>query len=170
MGRIYSVTADNVTLTTAVRGLIGIATDVVANELLSGGIIRIKRVEIGQAANATSAMIHGAFSQRNQAATLTHATARTPVSIDVGKPASAIHGDTAGHSPLHCGTGATVDTGGTYVDLWDFSFNSLNGYLWIPTPETEFVIRGTSVFCVRFLTADPGTLTGWSVGVLFEEL
>ena len=168
MGRIYSVTADNCTITTATRGIIGIAT--AATDLAAGGRIKIKRVEVSQSANATSVMCHLAFSQRDQAATLTHATARTPVNIDIGGIASAIHGDTAGHSPMHCGTGSTVDTGGTYVDLWDASFNALNGYLWIPTPETEILVHNTSVFCVRFLTADPATLTGWSIGVIFEEL
>lgn len=167
MGKMYSVIGDNVTITTVTRGLVGISTS--ATELAAGGKIRIKRVEVCQAANATSVMLRLAFSKRDQAATLTHATAKTPAPLDVGGVASAILGNTTGNAVLCSGVGSTVDTGGAYVDLWYAAFNALNGYLWIPTPETEIIIHNTSVFCVRFL-ADPATLTGWSIATIFEEL
>jgi len=167
MGRIYSATLDNITIVTAKRGLIGISTS--ATELAAGGRLKIKRVEVGQAANATSAMCRIALSKRDQAATLTHATALTPVNLDIGGIASAVLGNTTGNAVLCCGTGSTADSGGAYVDLWIANFNALNGWLWIPTPGEEIIVHNTSVFCVRFV-ADPATLTGWSIGVVFEEL
>lgn len=167
MGKLYSVIGDNITIVTVKNGLVGISTS--ATELASGGKIKIKRVEVGQAANATSAMLRLAFSKRDQAATLTHATAVTPCPLDVGGVASAILGNTTGNAVLCAGVGATADSGGTYINIHYATFNALNGYLWIPTPETEIIIHNTSVFCVRFL-ADPATLTGWTVAVIFEEL
>lgn len=167
MGRMYSAIGDNITIVAAKDGLIGLGTS--ATELAAGGRIKIYRVEVSQAANATSAQCRISLQQRDQAATLTHATAITPVNIDVGGIASALHGGTDGHTVLHCGTGSSTDTGGTYSILWDASFNALNGWLWIPTPEERIIIHNTSVFCVKFL-ADPATLTGWTVGVIFEEL
>ena len=167
MGRIYSVTGENLTVTTTTRGLIGLATS--ATELAAGGRLKIKRVEVSQRANATSAQCGLLFSKRDQAATLTHAAGRTPVNLDYGGLISAIISGTAGHTPLNCGTGSTVDSGGTYVDIWSADFNCLNGYLWIPTPGEEIIIHNTSIFCVRF-AADPGTLTGWTITLVYEEL
>lgn len=166
LGRIYSVGGENITVTATTRGLIGLATS--ATELNAGGRIRIRRVEIGQRANATSAQCGVLFSKRDQAATLTHATGRTPTTLDVGGPISAIVSGTAGHTPLNCGTGSSTDSGGTYSDLWAANFNALNGYLWIPTPGEEIIVHNTSVFCVRF-AADPATLTGWTIWVMYEE-
>ncbi len=168
MGRLYVCTANGVTLTTAVNGLMTISTS--ATEANAGGRIKIKRVEISQYGTGTSGQCRAALSKRDNAATLTVASLSTSIFplLNGGVASAFTTNGTDGKAALQVGTTVTVDSGGTYQNLYVASFNCLNGWLYIPTPETEMTIGNTSVFVVKLL-ADPATLTGWNCTVIWDE-
>ena len=165
MGRVYDITATNATMVTAVNVLVGIYP--VATPPAAGSVLAIKRVEITQNANATSAMVRAALSMRT-GGNLTVATI-TPNPRKYGAAASAIVGIAGTLAAGKCGITGSADATPTYVDLKTPAFNALNGWLWIPTPAEEIYITGAVAFVVRFV-ADPATLTGWNCTVTFEEI
>ena len=165
MGKMYSIVSPHATMVTAVNVLQAIYP--VATPHAAGSLIKIYRVEIGQDANATSAMIRGALSWRT-GGNLTVATV-TPNPLLSGGAASTIAGIGGTLAAGKCGITGSADATPTYLDFHEFAFNALNGYLWIPTPEERPVVAGAMAFVVRFL-ADPGTLLGWTSTVVFEEV
>jgi hypothetical protein len=169
MGRIYTVTAQNMTLVTACRGLVTLCT--AAAKSTAGGEIKIKRVEIGQTHTTVAQMLTVLLSKRDQAATLTVVTAAGAVlPIIHGGVASAFTtNSTDGKVALQAGKQVAVDSNGAYEDKYAGTFCNLNGFLWIPTPETEITIGINSVFVVR-LAADPTDFAGWNCSVMWEEL
>jgi len=169
MGRMYTVTAQNMTLVTACRGLVTICTS--ATEAAAGGRIRIKRVEIGQTHTTTNQMLTALLSRRDLAATLTVVSAAAAVlPLTVGATASAFTtAGTDGKVALQVGKQTAVDSNGAYTDLYAGTFSNLNGWLYIPTPDTEMIINNSSVFVVRLL-ADPTDFAGWNCTVIWDEI
>ena len=165
MGRIYSIVSSNATMITAVNVLAGIYP--VATPPAAGSVLAIRRVEINQCANATSAQVRAALSART-GGNLTVATV-TPAAMQYGGTASAIAGVAGTLAAGKCGITGSADATPGYVDLYTATFNALNGWLWIPTPEEKIYMTGAVAFIVRFL-ADPATLTGWNCTVVFEEI
>ena len=165
MGRTYTITSSNATMITAVNVLAAIYP--VATPPAAGSVLAIKRVEISQNANATSAMVRAALSLRT-GGNLTVATV-TPTPRKYGGAASAIVGIGGTLAAGKCGITGSADATPTYVDMMNASFNALNGWLWIPTPEEQIYITGAVAFVVRF-AADPATLTGWNCNLVFEEI
>lgn len=165
--RRYTIVGENLTLST---GNVLVAVQTAGNKATAGGEIEIRRVEISQSGSTTSAQIRGALSTRNTAGTLT-VTAATPKPINpLNGPASGIAGNASpAGAAARSGVNSSADTGGTYDDLRPFAFNNLSGYLWVPTPEERIVVPPSVLFVVRLLAA-PGTLTGWTVAVDYEEL
>ena len=127
------------------------------------------RVFVGQAANATSAQQR--IEHTTQVAAFpTTAVSATPTKQKQTDAVSAITGAAtiaAGKSGINVGT----EGAGTKTTLWTDSFNVLNGYLWVPTPAETLVFPAgsTSAYDVQFPAA-PGTLTGWSFGLVFREV
>jgi hypothetical protein len=169
MGRLFNVTAQNMTLVSACRGLITLSTS--ATEQAAGGQIKIHRVEIGQTHTTTAQMITALLSKRDNAATLTVVDAHAAVvPLSVGGLASVFTtAGTDGKAALQAGKQVAVDSNGAYLDLWAGTFCNLNGWLWIPVPGHELIIHNTSVFVARLL-ADPTDFAGWNCSVTFEEL
>ncbi|MGA2669953.1 MAG: hypothetical protein ABSF21_00830 [Dehalococcoidia bacterium] len=165
MPRIYSIVATNATMVTGVNVLVGIYP--VATPPAAGSVLIVKRVEISQNANATSVQVRAAMSFRT-GGYLTVATV-TPTPRKAGGAASAIVGIAGTLAAGKCGITGSADATPAYTDTHVASFNSLNGWLWIPTPNEEIYVTGALAFVVRFL-ADPATLTGWNCTVNFEEL
>ena len=165
MGRTYTITSQNATMITAVNVLAAIYP--VATPPAAGSVLAIKRVEISQNANATSAMVRAALSMRT-GGNLTVATV-TPSPRKYGGAASAIAGIAGTLAAGKCGITGSGDATPTYVDMMNASFTALNGWLWIPTPEEQIYITGAVAFVVRF-AADPATLTGWNCNLVFEEI
>ena len=93
----------------------------------------------------------------------------TPTPRKYGGAASAIVGIGGTLAAGKCGITGSADATPTYVDTMNASFNALNGWLWIPTPEEQIYITGAVAFVVRF-AADPATLTGWNCNLVFEEI
>jgi len=166
MGRMYSVGGENLTLST---GSVLIALQTAAT-VSAGANILIHRVEISQSGTTTAAQLRAAFSTRDTAGTLT-TTSVTPTNISpLGGPASGLSGNTSViGGTARIGINSSADSGGTYTNHRVFNFNNLNGYLWVPTPMECIDIPPLTVWCVRFLTA-PGTTTGWTIQVEYEEL
>jgi hypothetical protein len=165
MGRIYTIVSSNETMITAVNVLVGIYP--VATPPAAGSVLAIKRVEISQCANATSAQVRACLSART-GGNLTVATV-TPSPARIGGTASAIVGVAGTLAAGKCGITGSADATPTYVDLVRASFNALNGWLYIPTPEETIYITGAVAFVVRF-GADPATMTGWGCTVVYEEI
>ena len=165
MGRIYNIVSSNATMITAVNVLAAIYP--VATPPAAGSVLAIRRVEISQNANATSAQVRAALSLRT-GGNLTVATV-TPVPRKYGGAASAIAGIAGTLAAGKCGITGSADATPTYVDYASAAFNALNGWLWIPVPEEIPYVTGAVAFVVRFL-ADPATLTGWNCTLTFEEI
>lgn len=167
MSKIYVVSDNNFTVGT---GNVLFALRTAADGVTAGGSIAIRRVEIGQSGTTTAEMVRGAISTRDTAGTLTM-TSATPRPISpLGGAASGISGSTApAGTAARVGTDSSADSGGTYTDIYPFTFHNLNGFLWIPTPEERIEIPPATVCCVRLLASPAGT-TGWTIAVTYEEL
>jgi hypothetical protein len=165
-GRITVLKGENLTLTTAVNVL-------AALQSAAGGAaaakVKIKRLEISQSGSTTLAMVRGQIAKRDTAGTLT-ATSLAPTNLrPVGGPASGLTGNTnvlgtAGTS----GINGTVDSGGTYTELWPFNFPNTAGYLFKPDPDEQIEVDASTVLVIRF-KADPSALTGWTFVLVLEE-
>lgn len=166
-GKSTVLTAENGTLTTAVRNLVHISTAAAGSAAAN---VRVKRVEISQNGSTTLQMIRGAFSLQTVGTTVT-ATAVTPVNISpLSGAASGLTGSTTpAGGTARSGTFASVNTTPTYVDHHYFNFANLNGYIWKPDPTEELWIPASTIWTVRFL-ADPTTMTGWTISVFLEEM
>jgi hypothetical protein len=166
MGRIYTAPGENMTLGTG-NVLLALQT---AAGVVAGARIAIRRIEITQNATATAAQVRIACSTRDTAGTLT-TTSVTPQNISpLGGPASGLVGNTSVIGGAgRIGINSSADSGGTYTNHYLVNPNNLNGWFWVPTPEERIIIPPSTVWCVRFLAA-PGTTTGWTITVTYEEL
>jgi hypothetical protein len=154
------------TLTTGIDVLAGIQSAAAGS---AGAILSIERVEATQSGTATSAQTRLALGQRTIAGTLT-VTSATPNPIVLGGPASGIAGNTAlGTGTARCGVNGSADSTGTYTNTYVCAPNNLGGFLWIATPEQRLIVPPSTMFVARFL-ADPSSLSGWTITVLFEEV
>ncbi len=165
MGKPTVLTAENMTLTTAIRNLVFISSAAAGS---AASNIRIKRVEISQSGTTTLQMIRGAFA--TQTGTTVTATSTTPKSIGpLGSAASGLTGNTSpAGGTARSGTAASVNTSPSATDHHYFNFANLNGYLWQPTPDQEIIIPPSTLWQIYFL-ADPTTLTGWTISVWLDE-
>lgn len=123
----------------------------------------------GQSANATSAQ------QRIQLVTQASAwptlTSATPVKTKPADPnASVITGGAAGAVGTS-GINASAEGAGTKTDVWDDTFNVLNGWLHVPTPpETRVIPAGYTSGLGLYFPVAPGTTTNWAFGLVFREV
>jgi hypothetical protein len=166
MSKVYVAGGENLSLGT---GSVLVALQTAAG-VAAGSKIAIRRIEICQNATTTSAMCRLVLSTRDTAGTLT-TTSMTPQPLSpVTGPASGLSGNTSVIGGAgRIGINSSADTGGTYTNHYFANFNNLNGWLWIPTPQEVIEVPPSIVWCVRFATA-PGTTTGWTVSLTYEEL
>lgn len=165
MGRITVLKGENLTLGTG-SVLAAIRTAAAGSNAHRVGV---KRLEISQNASATLAMCRGEFATRDTAGTLTMTSlAPTPIR-PIGSGASGLAGNTAPAGAAgRSGINSSADSGGTYTSIFPFNFANLNGYLLVPTPETELWVPADTVFVCRFVAA-PGTTTGWTFTLVLDE-
>jgi hypothetical protein len=163
VGRVYVVSGENLTLGT---GNVLAAIQPTASG--AGSLLRILRAEVSQSGTATAAQVRVACGSRTTATTLTM-TSATPNPIVLGGAASAITGGTAPTTAGKAGVNSSADSGGTYVDTWPMNPNNLGGASLIFTPAENILVPPAILFVVRFLAA-PGTTTGWTVVVVYEEV
>lgn len=165
MGKITVLTAENMTLTTAIRQLVLIQTAAAGS---AASHIRVKRVEISQNSTTTLALVRGSF--HTQTGTTTTGTSTTPATISpLGGAASGLTGNTnVGGGTGRSGTNLSVNTTPGKTVQHYFNFANLNGYLWKPDPQEEIWIPPSTLWGIDFL-ADPSSLAGWTVSVVFDE-
>ena len=174
MGRIYSATGENLTITST-SPLFQMMT--ISTETSAGGSVKIKRIEISQRGTATAAQVGFLAGVRLSPGSTFTLTSVSPVPLNYGTPSSAFAGGTAGTTAGSIGVAATVDgtatTGtGSYTSFYNWNFCNLNGLIWIATPGEEIVMPASGNALGNFVikpTAVPGTLTGWTFTVVWEE-
>ncbi len=161
MRGVYTLSGDNITVANAGVTLAFINPGTTCS-------LRILRAWVSQRANATSAQ-QGIqlVSQVTAFPTLTGATPALTSKID---QVSKIVSGTAGAAGT-CGINASAEGGGAKTVIHPDNFNVLSGWLYVPTPNEviEFAAGGAAGFGLYFPAA-PGTLTGWSFGVTFQEI
>ncbi len=163
MSNVYTVTMSNQTVVADETLVLIHAASAWSSR---GSLLEILRCTVTQQANATSAM-QGILLGQKVTAFGTY-TSTTPSPEVLGGPASAITGATDGAAGK-AGTDASAEGGGTFTQLINDSFNVLNGYLWVPTPEERILVGPDIAFALKLL-GTPGTLTGWNATVTFREL
>ncbi len=165
MGKITVLTAENMTLTTAIRQLVLINTAAAGS---AASNIRVKRVEISQSGSTTLGLVRGSF--HTQTGTTTTGTSTTPATTSpLGGAASGLSGNTnVSGGTGRSGTNLSVNTTPAKTVQHYFNFANLNGYLWVPAPDQEIWIPPSTMWGIDFL-ADPATLTGWTVSVTLDE-
>ncbi len=161
MPRVYSVGGAGITLANAA------VTMVFINPSSTIGI-DVLRCWAGQTGTATSAQ------QRVQTNTQVTAfptlTSATPSKLNITDTTSGIAGGTAGAAGT-CGINASAEGAGTKSNIISDTFNNLNGYLWVPTPQEVIRLGAGSASGFGFhLPVAPGTLTNWQFGVNFAEV
>lgn len=131
--------------------------------------LELTRAEIGQNANATSAMQRVQFV--SQVAAFPTLVAATPAKTQESDPISLIVGGTAGAAGT-CGVNASAEGAGAKSVLREFApWNVLNGFLWLTSQGDRQIISPSSAsgFGLFFPSA-PLTLTGWSGNLVFREI
>jgi len=163
MANVYSVSMKNQTIV-ADETLVILHT---ASALSSrASVIQLLRAWVSQVGTQTSQQIGILIGQK--ASAFGTYTSTTPSPHFVGGPASGLSGSTSA-AAASAGTDASAEGGGTVTDIIDDSFNNLNGWLWVPTPE-ERIIVPTDTAVILKIIGTPTTLTGWSAGITFLEL
>lgn len=97
-------------------------------------------------------------------------TSATPVKLKFHDAISSIVGGTAGAVGT-CGINASNEGTGAKSVVHDDSFNVLNGWLYVPTPnETRVQPIGGTVGLGMYFPAAPATTAGWTAGLTFREI
>ena len=163
MGAVYSVVMkDQTIIANSEMVTITAATAVTSR----AHTIRILRAWCGQGATETSEQL--GVQIVSQVTAFGTFTAATPAPMFLGGNASGIAGGAA-QAAATSGTDASANAAGTKVTLIADSFNNLNGWLWVPTPEERiYVSAGQTITLAMVGTAT--TLTNWTAGMTFEEM
>lgn len=159
--RVYTVSGAGITVANAVVTLVFI------NPSTTVGI-RVTRAWVSQSGSTTSAQ------QRVQLNTQVTAfptlTSATPAKHSLGDPTSGIAGGTAGAAGT-CGINASAEGAGAKTVLLSDTFNVLNGWLYVPTPNEVIELNaGAASGFGLHLPVAAGTLTNWQFGVTFQEI
>lgn len=148
MGRMYSVIMDNVAVTAA--------QDLVRISAPSTAVVKIHEVKVTNEDVETSNQV--AY-QLQRSSTDGTGTAATPEAFDTG---STVFGGTVV-------VDLSADTTISGAPLWKEGQNILNGFHWLPTPETQITVPPSGRFVVRLDSAPAGS-TQMSATVVFEEI
>lgn len=162
MGRVYSVVMKDQTII-ANSEMVTIRTAAAIGTAAS--TIRILRAWCGQGATETSEQLGVQIVL--QASAFGTFTSTTPAPHLLGGPASGITGGTA-QAAGTAGTDSSANAAGTKTVVIADSFNNLNGWLWVPTPEERILVPiDTCITLAMVGTAT--TLTNWTAGITYEE-
>jgi hypothetical protein len=126
-----------------------------------------RRFWVGQSNNMASAQ------QRVQLNTQVTAfptlVSATPTKLAVADSASIITGGTAGAAGT-CGINASGEGAGAKTIIWADTFNVVNGWLLVLTPEEQIEqASGATSGLGLHLPAAPGTLSNWAFGCTWIE-
>lgn len=128
----------------------------------------VLRAWAGQTGTATSAQQRSQFN--TQVTAFPTLTSATPAKTKFNDPASGITGGTAGAAGT-AGVNASAEGAGAKTVILSDTFNNLNGYLWVPTPNEVIGLGAGIASGFGFhLPVAPGSLTNWQAGVTYREL
>ena len=126
------------------------------------------RAWAGQTGTATSAQQRCQFN--TQITAFPTLTSTTPTKLKFNDPASGITGGAAGAAGT-AGINASAEGAGTKVVVTNDTFNNLNGYLWVPTPnEVIGMSAGIASGFGFHVPVAPTSLSNWQCGVTYREL
>jgi hypothetical protein len=128
--------------------------------------LRILRAWCSQGATETSEQLGIQIVQ--QASAFGTFTAATPSPHMIGGNASGITGGTA-QAAGTAGVDASANAAGTKTVLIPDSFNNLNGWLWVPTPEERILVTAGLTITLA-IVGTPTALTNWTAGMTYEEV
>lgn len=162
MAGVYSLTSGGITLANAAVTLTFV--NPIAAPNLS---FKFLRFWIGQSANTTSAQ------QRVQINTQVTAfptlVSATPTKLSLADAASLITGNTTGAAGTS-GINASAEGAGSKTIIWADTFNVLNGWMLVLTPEERIeVSAGAASGLGLHLPVAAGTLTNWAFGCSWIE-
>lgn len=123
--------------------------------------VEILSFELYQETSETSQQECITFTRRSSASTLP--TATTPAQTREKDGASLLTGTTT-----TCASGIATVTGTLTATPLIFSFNVLNGFMYLPIPEARLTVGPSSFLTIQFKTA-PAANT-WSGQLIFREL
>ena len=162
-GHVYTVSMSDTTI-------VADATLVIVHTASAIGtrasIIEVQRVEVGQRGTDTSDQLGILLAQK--ASAFGTYTSATPSPHQVGGAASGIAGGTAGAAAT-AGVDASAEGAGAVTNIIAASFNNLNGWLWVPTPEERFIV-GPDIAVIVKLVGTPATLTNWFAYLTYQEI
>lgn len=161
MAREYSLSGDNQTVVAAPQ------MTWINPKASPSSAVELIRAWASQRANATSAQQGAGIGTK--VSVFPTVVGTTPSAVKLSDPVSLIISGTgaAGTS----GINSSANGAGTETNTYQDNFNVLNGWLWVPTPaETVVVGAGAASGIFTQFHGTPGTLTGWSFGVMFREL
>ena len=161
MSRRYCVNGVNMTLANQAVTLIFINPGVSAT-------LEILRVWCSQSGTTTGAQIR--VQMNTQVSVFPTVVSATPAKLRSSDPASVIVGGTAGAAGT-CGINASAEGAGAKTVIIPDTFNNLNGWLWVTTPDDRIFLPASAAdgFGLH-LPAAPATLTGWNAGVIYREI
>lgn len=159
--RLYNVTAAGITLANQ-------AVTLAFFNPVTGTSVEVRRAWASQSANATSAQQR--VQTNFQASVFPTLTSSTPAKKNTGDAASGIVGGTAGAAGT-AGVNASAEGAGTKTVVLNDSFNVLNGYLLVFTPDEIDTVRAADSlgYGLHFPVA-PATLTNWQFGLTYREV
>jgi hypothetical protein len=123
----------------------------------SGQPLEIMRAWATQVSVTTSAQCEVAVLRKT--ATIT-GTATPPAAVEIGGGGDTAASFTVKHIATAEGTDGDI--------LYSEGINSLNGFLYIPTPEERPVVPGSGIIALKFVTAP--TSASWRFGFTLREL
>jgi hypothetical protein len=128
--------------------------------------IRILRAWCSQGATETSEQLGIQICQ--QVSAFGTFTGTTPTPHFIGGNVSGIASGTA-QAAATSGTDSSANAAGTKTTIIADSFNNLNGWLWVPTPEERiWVTAGLTITLAMVGTAT--ALGNWTAGMTYEEV
>jgi hypothetical protein len=161
--RVYTVSMDDVTVIAS-----GILVQIHADSTWgsAGSLLEILRCGISQRATATSEMIGVILGEKADVEATV--TAATPEPHVLNGTASGITGATDGAEGT-AGVDASANGAGTFTTIIADSFNNLNGFLWVPTPEERIIVGPDQCFALS-LDTTPTSLDNWTAYVTYAEI
>lgn len=128
---------------------------------------KFKRFWVSQSNNMTSAQLR--VQLNTQVTAFPTLVSATPAKLAGSDSASLITGNTTGAAGT-CGINASAEGAGAKTVIWPDSFNVVNGWLLIVTPEEKIeASAGFASGVGMHLPVAPGTLTNWIFGCNWLE-
>lgn len=122
--------------------------------------IDILRIELGQEVSETSQQEAIMLVRRSTNSTLPNVAER--VALEQGGPATLLAGTSITNA-----IGVATGTGSYQASVMRWTFNALNGFLYLPVPEERITVQPSSYLTLEFLTA-PAANT-WSGHIIYGE-